>query len=76
MANAGLTSLQESGQVYWGIGTHAYNSAVQQQLDAYWHTLVYGEFVLSPQVKLAQLLAENLPGLGCCLFHKLRHGSH
>lgn len=37
-------------------------SAVQQQLDAYWHTLVYGEFVLTPQVKLAQLLAENLPG--------------
>lgn len=36
--------------------------AVQQQLDAYWHTLVYGEFVLSPQVKLAQLLAEQLPG--------------
>jgi len=25
------------------------------------HTLVYGEFVLSPQVKLAALLAENLP---------------
>lgn len=37
-------------------------NAVQQQLDAYWHTLVYGEFVLTPQVKLAQLLAENLPG--------------
>lgn len=37
-------------------------NAVQQQLDAYWHTLVYGEFVLSPQVKLAQLLAEQLPG--------------
>ena len=37
-------------------------SAVQQQLEAYWHTLVYGEFVLSPQVKLAQLLAENLHG--------------
>lgn len=43
-------------------------SAVQQQLDAYWHTLVYGEFVLSPQVRLAQLLAENLPGLDSVYF--------
>ncbi len=42
--------------------------AVQQQLEAYWHTLVYGEFVLSPQVKLAQLLAENLPGLDAVYF--------
>ncbi|MFN0035739.1 MAG: aspartate aminotransferase family protein [Saprospiraceae bacterium] len=37
-------------------------ASVQQQLDSYWHTLVYGEFVLAPQVRLAQLLAENLPG--------------
>ncbi len=36
-------------------------NAVQQQLDKYWHTLVYGEFILTPQVQLAQLLAENLP---------------
>lgn len=43
-------------------------NAVQQQLDAYWHTLVYGEFVLSPQVRLAQLLAENLPGLDSVYF--------
>ncbi|MBP6811634.1 MAG: aspartate aminotransferase family protein [Saprospiraceae bacterium] len=43
-------------------------SGVQQQLDAYWHTLVYGEFVLSPQVRLAQLLAENLPGLDSVYF--------
>lgn len=43
-------------------------TAVQQQLDSYWHTLVYGEFVLSPQVKLAQLLAENLPGLDSVYF--------
>lgn len=42
--------------------------AVQQQLESYWHTLVYGEFVLSPQVKLAQLLAENLPGLDAVYF--------
>jgi acetylornithine/succinyldiaminopimelate/putrescine aminotransferase len=43
-------------------------SAVQQQLDSYWHTLVYGEFVLTPQVKFAQLLAENLPGLDSVYF--------
>lgn len=43
-------------------------AAVQQQLDAYWHTLVYGEFVLSPQVRLAQLLAEHLPGLDSVYF--------
>lgn len=43
-------------------------AAVQQQFDSYWHTLVYGEFVLSPQVKLAQLLAENLPGLDSVYF--------
>lgn len=35
--------------------------AVKKQLDAYLHTLVYGEFVLSPQVKLAKKLAEHLP---------------
>ncbi len=38
-------------------------AAVQEQLDRYWHTLVYGEFVLSPQVRLAELLAAHLPGL-------------
>jgi acetylornithine/succinyldiaminopimelate/putrescine aminotransferase len=43
-------------------------AAVQQQLDSYWHTLVYGEFVLSPQVRYAQLLAENLPGLDSVYF--------
>ncbi len=35
--------------------------AVKRQLDKYLHTMVYGEFVLSPQVQLATLLAENLP---------------
>jgi len=36
--------------------------AVKAQLDKYLHTLVYGEFVLAPQVQLAELLACNLPG--------------
>lgn len=43
-------------------------AAVQQQLDTYWHTLVYGELVLSPQVRLAELLAANLPGLDSVYF--------
>ncbi len=35
--------------------------AVERQLNKYWHTMVYGEYVLSPQVKLATRLAEVLP---------------
>jgi acetylornithine/succinyldiaminopimelate/putrescine aminotransferase len=34
-------------------------NAVIEQSQKYWHTMVYGEFVLSPQVHLATLLAEN-----------------
>jgi acetylornithine/N-succinyldiaminopimelate aminotransferase len=37
------------------------NNAVKQQLDKYSHVMVYGEYVQSPQYKLAQLLADNLP---------------
>lgn len=36
-------------------------AAIRQQTDKYLHTLVYGEFVMSPQVKLAHLLSEQLP---------------
>ncbi len=43
-------------------------AAVEQQLNAYWHTLVYGEYVLAPQVEFAQLLSENLPGLDSVYF--------
>jgi acetylornithine/succinyldiaminopimelate/putrescine aminotransferase len=35
--------------------------AVKDQADKYLHTIVYGEFVLSPQVRLAELLTEQLP---------------
>jgi acetylornithine/succinyldiaminopimelate/putrescine aminotransferase len=35
--------------------------AIQKQLDAYLHVMVYGEFIESPQVQYAQLLTENLP---------------
>lgn len=36
--------------------------AVQRQAGTYMHTLVYGEFVLGPQVELATLLCSQLPG--------------
>jgi acetylornithine/succinyldiaminopimelate/putrescine aminotransferase len=39
----------------------AVERAVIRQVKKYWHTLVYGEYVLAPQVKLARLLAKNLP---------------
>ncbi|MFM8487942.1 MAG: aminotransferase class III-fold pyridoxal phosphate-dependent enzyme, partial [Bacteroidota bacterium] len=42
--------------------------AVLQQTGRYWHTLVYGEYVLSPQVKLAERLASVLPGLDSVFF--------
>ena len=35
--------------------------AVKNQLDKYSHVMVYGEYVQSPQYKLAKLLADNLP---------------
>lgn len=47
---------------------HRVESAVNEQLKRYWHTLVYGEYVLAPQVELAALLAEQLPGLDSVYF--------
>jgi acetylornithine/succinyldiaminopimelate/putrescine aminotransferase len=35
--------------------------AIHEQADKYLHTLVYGEFVLAPQVQYATLLTQNLP---------------
>jgi acetylornithine/succinyldiaminopimelate/putrescine aminotransferase len=35
--------------------------AIRSQLDRHLHVMVYGEFVLRPQVELATLLANNLP---------------
>lgn len=35
--------------------------AIQQQLEAYLHVMVYGEFVESPQVQYAKLLTNQLP---------------
>ncbi len=36
-------------------------AAIKAQLDNYLHVMVYGEFVESPQIKLAKKLAEVLP---------------
>ena len=36
-------------------------AAIQQQLEAYLHIMVYGEFVEAPQVQYAKLLIEHLP---------------
>jgi acetylornithine/N-succinyldiaminopimelate aminotransferase len=44
-----------------GHGHPAVVEAVKAQADCYMHTLVYGEYVLSPQVELASLLASLLP---------------
>ena len=35
--------------------------AVRKQIAKYWHTMVYGEYIQSPQVKLAELLTSHLP---------------
>lgn len=36
-------------------------AAIREQLDAYLHIMVYGEFVESPQVRFACMLTEHLP---------------
>ena len=35
--------------------------AIKDQLDAYLHIMVYGEFIETPQVQYAQLLTDHLP---------------
>jgi len=37
-------------------------AAIQEQLNKYMHLMVYGEFIQSPQVKLADVLSKTLPG--------------
>ena len=37
--------------------------AVKEQLENYMHLMVYGKYIQSPQVKLAALMADNLPKL-------------
>src|SRR3712207_6278176 len=35
--------------------------SIRDQLDAFLHVMVYGEFIQSPQVAYAQLLTKHLP---------------
>jgi len=35
--------------------------AVLDQIEKYWHVMVYGEFVQEPTVKLCELISNNLP---------------
>ena len=43
--------------------------AIKNQVDSYTHLMVYGELILSPQVKYARRLAEILPSaLNTCYF--------
>lgn len=44
-----------------GHGHPKVKQAVKDQVDKYMHLMVYGEFIESPQVKLAKLLSDNLP---------------
>ncbi|MFK8102476.1 MAG: aminotransferase class III-fold pyridoxal phosphate-dependent enzyme, partial [Saprospiraceae bacterium] len=36
-------------------------AAIKAQADLYLHTMVYGEYLLSPQIQLADLLTSHLP---------------
>jgi acetylornithine/succinyldiaminopimelate/putrescine aminotransferase len=43
--------------------------AVKKQAETHMHLMVYGEYIQSPQVKLAKLLTDHLPAsLDCCYF--------
>lgn len=44
-----------------GHGHPAVKEAVKKQVDRYMHLMVYGEFIQSPQVALAELLIGTLP---------------
>lgn len=44
-----------------GHGHPVVSDAIKKQVDRYLHTMVYGEFVQSPQVKYASWLVEHLP---------------
>lgn len=44
-----------------GHGHPRITSALKKQIDKYMHVMVYGEYIQSPAVELAKLLAEQLP---------------
>lgn len=52
-----------------GHGNEKVKTAIKDQVDLYMHLMVYGEYVQSPQVQLAQKLAALLPPqLDCAYF--------
>jgi acetylornithine/N-succinyldiaminopimelate aminotransferase len=52
-----------------GHGNEKVKTAIKNQVDAYMHLMVYGEYVQSPQAKLAQKLTSLLPPqLNCVYF--------
>lgn len=68
----GLYLIDKAGKTYMdliaGIGVSSLGhchpavvGAVKDQADRYLHTMVYGEYVLDPQVRLAELLVQQLP---------------
>jgi acetylornithine/N-succinyldiaminopimelate aminotransferase len=42
--------------------------AIQKQLEAYLHIMVYGEFIETPQVQYAKLITNNLPATLNCVY--------
>ncbi len=44
-----------------GHGHPKVKKAIKDQLDKYLHTMVYGEYIQSPQVQYAKLICEQLP---------------
>jgi len=52
-----------------GHGHERIVKAIQDQAAVYLHPMVYGEFVLSPQVTYAKLLADQLPESLNCVFY-------
>ena len=50
------------GVVNIGHGRREIINAIREQSEQYLHPMVYGEFVMSPQVAYAKVLAEILPG--------------
>lgn len=44
-----------------GHRNHRVAQAIRKQVGKYWHTMVYGEYIQSPQVKLATKLSKVLP---------------
>ncbi|MFT5725680.1 MAG: acetylornithine/N-succinyldiaminopimelate aminotransferase [Bacteroidia bacterium] len=44
-----------------GHRNHKVAQAIRKQVGKYWHTMVYGEYIQAPQVKLAKKLASVLP---------------